>query len=90
MDSSVGGKTAIDTPRGKNLIGAFHQPRRVLADLDVLKTLPAREIRCGYAEIIKYGLLGDFAFFERLERDGAKVLALEPDALAFAVHRSSR
>ena len=88
VDSSVGGKTAIDTPRGKNLIGAFHQPRRVLADLDVLKTLPARELRCGYAEIIKYGLLGDFAFFERLERDGAAVLALEPDALAHAVHRS--
>jgi len=88
VDSSVGGKTAIDTPRGKNLIGAFHQPRRVLADLDVLKTLPPRELRCGYAEIIKYGLLGDFAFFERLERDGAAVLALEPDALAHAVFRS--
>jgi 3-dehydroquinate synthase len=88
VDSSVGGKTAIDTPRGKNLIGAFHQPRRVLADLDVLKTLPARELRCGYAEIIKYGLLGDFAFFERLEREGAAVLALEPEALAYAVHRS--
>ena len=88
VDSSVGGKTAIDTPRGKNLIGAFHQPRRVLADLDVLKTLPLRELRCGYAEIIKYGLLGDFAFFERLERDGAAVLALEPEALAYAVHRS--
>jgi 3-dehydroquinate synthase len=88
VDSSVGGKTAIDTPRGKNLIGAFHQPRRVLADLDVLKTLPARELRCGYAEIIKYGLLGDFAFFERLERDGGQVLALQPEALADAVHRS--
>ncbi len=88
VDSSVGGKTAIDTPRGKNLIGAFHQPRLVLADLDVLKTLPTRELRCGYAEIIKYGLLGDFAFFERLERDGAAVLALEPDALVHAVHRS--
>ncbi len=88
VDSSVGGKTAIDTPRGKNLIGAFHQPRRVLVDLDVLKTLPAREIRCGYAEIIKYGLLGDFAFFERLEWDGGDVLTLEPNALAHAVHRS--
>jgi 3-dehydroquinate synthase len=60
VDSSVGGKTAIDTPRGKNLIGAFHQPRLVLADLDILATLPARELACGYAEIIKYGLLGDF------------------------------
>ncbi len=88
VDSSVGGKTAIDTPRGKNLIGAFHQPRRVLADLDVLKTLPPRELRCGYAEIVKYGLLGDFAFFERLERESAAVLALEPEALARAVHRS--
>jgi 3-dehydroquinate synthase len=88
VDSSVGGKTAIDTPRGKNLIGAFHQPRRVLVDLDVLKTLPHRELRCGYAEIIKYGLLGDFAFFQRLEREGAAVLTLEPDALAHAVHRS--
>jgi 3-dehydroquinate synthase len=88
VDSSVGGKTAIDTPRGKNLIGAFHQPRRVLADLDVLKTLPARELRCGYAEIIKYGLLGDFAFFEGLERDGGRVLALQPEAIAQAVHRS--
>jgi 3-dehydroquinate synthase len=88
VDSSVGGKTAIDTPRGKNLIGAFHQPKRVLADLDVLSTLPEREVRCGYAEIVKYGLLGDFAFFERLEKTCARVLALEPEALAEAVHRA--
>lgn len=88
VDSSVGGKTAIDTPRGKNLVGAFHQPKLVLADLDVLSTLPAREIRAGYAEVIKYGLLGDFAFFEWLEANGAAVLALEPAALAHAVARS--
>ena len=88
VDSSVGGKTAIDTPRGKNLIGAFHQPRRVLADLDVLATLPPREMRCGYAEIIKYGLLGDTSFFEWLEVNGARVIAGEPDALAHAVWRS--
>ncbi len=88
VDSSVGGKTAIDTPRGKNLIGAFHQPLRVLADLEVLQTLPARELRCGYAEIVKYGLLGDFGFFERLEREAGAVLALEPEALSHAVHRS--
>jgi 3-dehydroquinate synthase len=88
VDSSVGGKTAIDTPRGKNLVGAFHQPRLVLADLDVLKTLSDREMRAGYAEIIKYGLLGDFAFFEWLEANGAKVLAHEPEALAYAVARS--
>ncbi|MEW6017241.1 MAG: 3-dehydroquinate synthase [Pseudomonadota bacterium] len=88
VDSSVGGKTAIDTPRGKNLIGAFHQPRLVLADLDVLATLSAREMRAGYAEVIKYGLLGDFAFFEWLEAHGAKLLAREPEALAHAVARS--
>ena len=88
VDSSVGGKTAIDTARGKNLIGAFHQPRLVLADLDVLTTLPDREMRAGYAEIIKYGLLGDFAFFEWLETNGPAVLAREPDALAYAVARS--
>jgi 3-dehydroquinate synthase len=88
VDSSVGGKTAIDTPRGKNLVGAFHQPRLVLADLDVLATLPAREMRCGYAEVIKYGLLGDFGFFEWLEANGSAVLAREPAALAHAVARS--
>ena len=88
VDSSVGGKTAIDTPRGKNLIGAFHQPRLVLADLDVLGTLSDREMRAGYAEVIKYGLLGDFAFFEWLEREGAHVLQRRPDALAHAVTRS--
>ena len=88
VDSSVGGKTAIDTPRGKNLIGAFHQPRLVLADLDVLGTLSDREMRAGYAEIIKYGLLGDFAFFEWLEREGPRVLQRRPDALTHAVARS--
>jgi 3-dehydroquinate synthase len=88
VDSSVGGKTAIDTPQGKNLIGAFHQPRLVLADLDVLATLPDREMRAGYAEVIKYGLLGDFAFFEWLEANGAAVLDRDPEALAYAVARS--
>jgi 3-dehydroquinate synthase len=88
VDSSVGGKTAIDTPRGKNLIGAFHQPRLVLADLDVLATLPAREMGAGYAEIIKYGLLGDFAFFEWLETAGPKVIDRDPAALERAVRRS--
>jgi len=88
VDSSVGGKTAIDTPRGKNLIGAFHQPRLVLADQDVLATLPDREMRAGYAEIIKYGFLGDFDFFEWLEANGAAVLAREPTALIHAVARS--
>ncbi|MGN6207521.1 3-dehydroquinate synthase [Asticcacaulis sp.] len=88
VDSSVGGKTAIDHEKGKNLIGAFWQPRLVLCDLDILKTLPAREIRCGYAEIIKYGLLGDKTFFEWLEANDNKVLALEPEAILHAVARS--
>jgi 3-dehydroquinate synthase len=88
VDSSVGGKTAIDAPQGKNLIGAFHQPRLVLADLDALASLPAREMRCGYAEIIKYGLLGDPGFFAWLETNGASVLGREPAALAHAIGRS--
>ena len=88
VDSSVGGKTAIDTARGKNLVGAFHQPRLVLADLAVLDTLDARQMRAGYAEVIKYGLLGDLAFFEWLEANGPAVLARDPDALSTAVARS--
>jgi 3-dehydroquinate synthase len=88
VDSSVGGKTAIDTARGKNLIGAFHQPRLVLADLDVLGTLSERELKAGYAEVIKYGLLGDRPFFMWLETAGAEVLARDPAALAPAVRRS--
>lgn len=88
VDSSVGGKTAIDTPRGKNLVGAFHQPKLVLADLSVLGTLSDREMRAGYAEVIKYGLLGDSAFFDWLEAHGAAVLARDADALSHAVARS--
>ena len=88
VDSSVGGKTAIDTARGKNLVGAFHQPRLVLADLDVLGTLPVREMRAGYAEVIKYGLLGDMAFFEWLETNGAAVIDRDPSVLLHAVGRS--
>ena len=87
VDSSVGGKTAIDTPRGKNLVGAFHQPRLVLADLDVLGTLSEREMRAGYAEVVKYGLLGDADFFGWLEAQGPQVLARAPDALSHAVAR---
>jgi 3-dehydroquinate synthase len=88
VDSSVGGKTAIDTPRGKNLIGAFHQPRRVLADLTALETLPRRELVSGYAEVIKYGLLGDRVFFEWLAENTDRVLRLDPRAIAHAVRRS--
>ena len=87
VDSSVGGKTAIDTPAGKNLIGAFHQPCLVLADTDLLATLPGREMRAGYAEVLKYGLLGDAGFFAWLEANGEAVLAREPAALAHAVGR---
>ena len=87
VDSSVGGKTAIDTARGKNLVGAFHQPRLVLADLTVLSTLPPREMRAGFAEVIKYGLLGDHNFFEWLEANSAEVLARAPAALLHAVAR---
>jgi 3-dehydroquinate synthase len=88
VDSSVGGKTAIDTARGKNLIGAFWQPRLVLCDLDVLATLPVRELRAGYAEVLKYGLLGDAGFFDWLVANGEAVLARQPDALGHAVARS--
>ncbi len=88
VDSSVGGKTAIDTPRGKNLIGAFHQPRLVLADLTVLATLPTREMACGYAEVLKAALLADADFFAWLETNGGKVLARDDEALAEAVARA--
>ena len=87
VDSSVGGKTAIDTAAGKNLVGAFHQPVFVLADLDVLATLPDREMRAGYAEVLKYGLLGEEPFFAWLEDNGEAVLARETGPLAQAVAR---
>jgi 3-dehydroquinate synthase len=88
VDSSVGGKTGIDTPQGKNLIGAFHQPGLVLADIDVLRTLPERELRAGYAEVAKYGLLGDADFFAWLERNHPAVFALEGGPLTHAVETS--
>lgn len=88
VDSSVGGKTAVNTPRGKNLIGAFYQPRLVIADTALLATLPARELKAGYAEIVKYGLINDAAFFDWLSVNGSKVLALEPEAARYAVARS--
>ena len=90
VDSSVGGKTAINHPRGKNMIGAFHQPRAVLIDTDTLATLPLRELRAGLAEVIKYGLIRDAAFFEWLEGHMEALLALEPGAVAFAIERSCR
>ena len=90
VDSSIGGKTAINAKSGKNLIGAFHQPDLVLADMDVLKTLPPREIGAGYAEIVKYGALGDKDFLVWLEANGDAVLALDEAATAEAVARSCR
>ena len=88
VDSSVGGKTAINVPQGKNLIGAFHQPRLVIADTGLLKTLDPRELRAGYAEVVKYGLLGDAAFFDWLEQNGPAMLAGDEDAILHAVSRS--
>jgi len=88
VDSSVGGKTAINTRAGKNLIGAFHQPSLVLVDPLVLATLPEREMRAGFAEVLKYGLLGDAAFFAWLQTNGEAVLAREPAALEHAIASS--
>ncbi len=89
VDSSVGGKTGINTPQGKNLIGAFHQPSLVLADTGALETLSPREFAAGYAEVVKYGLIDDPAFFARLERDHAEVFAFGP-ALTDAIATSCR
>lgn len=88
VDSSVGGKTAIDTPRGKNLIGAFHQPRLVLADIEALATLPVRQVRSGWAEVLKHGLICDAAFFDWLGGEGKAGAEGDPDALERAVIRS--
>lgn len=88
VDSSVGGKTAVDLAAGKNLVGAFHQPVGVIADLDTLGTLPARELRAGLAEVVKYGALGDPGFFAWLETQAAALLARAPAAIGEAVARS--
>jgi len=88
VDSSVGGKTAVNTPKGKNLVGAFYQPRMVLADTATLGTLPVRELRAGYAEIAKAGLIGDAAFFDWCERNGTGVVGGDRDAQAEAILRA--
>lgn len=88
VDSSVGGKTGINAPQGKNLIGAFHQPSLVLADTDFLKSLPRRDFLAGYGEVVKYGLLGDAGFFEWLEVNGPKLADGDEDARIYAVKRS--
>ncbi|MFA6178429.1 MAG: 3-dehydroquinate synthase [Candidatus Methylopumilus sp.] len=88
VDSSVGGKTGINHPLGKNMIGAFYQPQLVLADIDTLYTLPARELSAGLAEVIKYGLIRDVDFFTWLERNMAQLVALDATALSYAIYHS--
>ena len=88
VDSSVGGKTGLNHPLGKNMIGAFYQPRLVLADIDTLTTLPDRELAAGLAEVIKYGLIHDPAFFAWLEANIGRLVARDSEALAHAVRRS--
>ena len=90
VDSSVGGKTGINTASGKNLIGAFHQPVLVLADIDVLDTLPERELKAGYAEVAKYGLIGDAGFYGWLEANAGALFAGDPAARIKAVDASCR
>ncbi len=88
MDSSVGGKTGVNHPLGKNMIGAFYQPQCVLVDTDTLNTLPDRELASGVAEVIKYGLIRDAKFFEWQEKNLEALLARDPTTLAYAVKRS--
>ncbi|MDN4503943.1 3-dehydroquinate synthase [Alteromonadaceae bacterium BrNp21-10] len=88
VDSSVGGKTAVNHPLGKNMIGAFYQPQAVLIDIDTINTLPDREFAAGMAEVIKYGIIYDGVFFEWLENNVAALKAKDPQALAYAVQRS--
>ncbi len=90
VDSSVGGKTGINTPQGKNLVGAFHQPKLVLADTGTLDTLSKREVLAGYAEVVKYGLIRDAAFFEWLEQHGAALIAGDETARISAVVESCK
>jgi 3-dehydroquinate synthase len=88
VDSSIGGKTGINHPRGKNMVGAFWQPKLVVADTDTLSTLPDRELSAGMAEVIKYGFIRDLPFLEWLEANIDRLMAREPDALAHAIERS--
>lgn len=87
VDSSVGGKTGVNHAKGKNLVGAFHQPRTVLADTSTLSTLEERQLQAGLAEVIKYGMLADSTFFTWLERKLDRLRALDPDALAYTIER---
>ncbi len=88
VDSSVGGKTGVNRPLGKNMVGAFHQPRLVLADVDVLNTLPKAEFVSGLAEVVKYGVIRDAEFFEWLEEHAEAVLTMQPEALAHLIKTS--
>jgi len=88
VDSSVGGKTAVNHRLGKNMIGAFYQPQCVIIDTSLLGTLPDREFRAGLAEVIKYGLIADVEFFHWIEKNISKLLARDPDALCFAIEKS--
>jgi 3-dehydroquinate synthase len=88
VDSSVGGKTGINHPRGKNMVGAFWQPRVVLADTDVLQTLPERELSAGLAEVVKYGLIRDLPFLDWLEQNMERLVARDGEALSYAIERS--
>jgi len=88
VDSSVGGKTGINSPRGKNLIGSFHQPYLVLTDVSTLNSLPKRHLLAGYAEVVKYGLIGDINFFNWLEKNGQNIIAGDPEARMEAIIKS--
>lgn len=90
VDSSVGGKTAIDHPQGKNLIGAFYQPRLVLIDTDTLNTLPKREFLAGMAEVVKYGVVIDSSFFDYLEKNISPILMMEPKLLKIVIYNCCR
>ncbi len=90
VDSSVGGKTGINHPLGKNMIGAFYQPKVVLADIDTLQTLPQRELSAGVAEVIKYGLIRDAEFFDWLEVNMSKLMALDEAVIMYAIYRSCK
>jgi len=87
VDSSVGGKVAVDLPEGKNLVGAFYQPKLVVIDLETLRTLPARELRAGLAEVVKYGVILDAEFFGRLEAQADRLLDVDPQVMAAVVRR---
>jgi 3-dehydroquinate synthase len=90
VDASVGGKTGVNVPQGKNLIGAFHQPHRVVIDPEVLKTLPERELRCGLAECLKHGVIRDESLFDWIIQHAPAILALEPNTLTQLIERNVR